>query len=140
MIIERSIKGRRERMFTKVKKSLRPGPAKGAGEEPIIPIPEAKPPVLVPAPQPPQNSPEPVKKTKAASEDPPVNVRPNPSSEDTVPDLVCRSCGVKQLRKDLRSGIHCGWCLGPSAIMKCAGCGAYRIRDVAVCTCGRKFK
>ena len=164
LIIERSIKGRRERMFTKVKNNSRPGPAKGASEEPIILIPETKPSVPVPAPQPPRlppssattemfgsasashepprDSPEPVKKTKVANlEDPLVNALPNPSLEDAVSDLVCRRCGVKQLRKSLRSGLHCGGCIGTSFItMKCTGCGVYRIRNVAVCACGRKFK
>ena len=164
LILERSIQGRRERMFTKVKDSLRPDPTKGASEEPIVSIPEAKSPVPAPAPQPPQlvpsgvitkmfgsasadrepqqDPPEPVKKTKVAKDEhPPVNARPNPPPEDVVPDLVCRSCGVKQLRNSLRSGVYCGWCLGPSAIMKCAGCGGFRIGNVTACaTCNRKFK
>ena len=168
LLFERSIQERRERMCTKAKHSLRSDPAKGVSEEPIIPVLKTKAPVPVPAPQPPQppqpphlppssaiikifqsafanheppqDSPERVKKTKVANrEDPPVNVRPNPSPEDAVPDLVCRSCGVEQLRKSLRSGIHCGWCFVPST-MKCVGCGAYRNRVVEVCTCSRKFK
>ena len=170
LILETSIQDRRERMFTKVKSSLRPDPTPQPKiEVPNTPAPQVQSPTPATALQPPVKSlsddtsgnvtslasasaeheasrdssapSKPANKIKAAPrEEPPADAKTNGSSSEGTVQLVCRGCHIKQLRNDLRSGVHCSLCFWPSQ-MKCVGCGTFRIRDVEACTnCRRKFE
>jgi len=67
------------------------------------------------------------------------NVDPPPSAD--VVQLACRTCETKQLRNNLRSYIYCNLCFGPTAVMKCVGCGMMRFQDTETCTdCYRRFE
>ena len=167
LLFERSIQGRRERMFTKVKDSLPSNPipqSKGIGEGPIIPTSEVKP--AAPAwhaPRPPQLLPsdtspsvstrarsalvnhetprdpsKPARKPKVARfEDPPGNAGVNWSPPKDVVQLLCRKCSAVQPRSHFRSRVFCGTCFGK---VNCTGCGAFRISDTEACTnCYRNF-
>jgi hypothetical protein len=85
---------------------------------------------------------KPAKKIKKAvqREEPQADAKMNPPPSEDIVQLACRSCGVRQQRSHLRLGVCCGLCLGPSAIMKCVGCGTFRINDIEACTsCHKKF-
>jgi len=173
LIIEGSIQERRERMFEKAKKNLRPDPIpqpKRTSEARNISIPEVQPSVPPPAPQPPSQSlpngttetvtsPKPASSKYKASEDswafsgyvknirkavqheePPADVKTNPSSLDDFVELVCRVCSARQLRSRLWDGVYCSPC--PLLVkMRCVGCDTIRVDDVRACTgCHRVFK
>ena len=79
-------------------------------------------------------------KTAAQREEPQADAKMNPSPSEDIVQLACRSCCVRQQRNHLRLGVCCDLCLGPSAIMKCVGCGTFRINDIETCTsCHNKF-
>jgi len=175
LIIERSIRERRERTFTKAKNSLQPEPipqAKRTSEAPNTSIPEVQLPAPAPAPapqlpsqslpndttgivtSPPSasakcnaslDSPVLSKRAKeikvARGEEPPADVKTNPSpSEDSV-ELACHGCGVRQLRSRLWGGIYCAQCPAGFDRVKCVGCGTIRVDDFDACTgCHHKFK
>jgi len=166
LIIERSIQKRRERNFTKAENSLRPDPTPQPKiEMPNTPAPQVRSPAPAPASQPPpppddattspasasakheasrsSSSPsKPAKKTKKVKgrEETPRDTKSNASRLEEVTQLVCRTCHNKQLRSDLRSGVHCIFCFWPSK-MKCVGCGVFRVGHVeARANCYRKFE
>ena len=154
LLFERSIQERRERMFMRMRNSLRPDPtppSKEISEESIIPTPEVKPtapqlPQCLPSdasvPMRPRSTPinhetprgpsKPTRKTKTARfEVPPVNARVNSSPPKDVVQLLCRICGTRQSRNHHPSGAFCGACFGN---MSCTGCGTFRISDAETCT------
>ena len=166
LIIERSIQERRERKFTKAKNSSRRDPAPQPKiEAPNTPAPQVQSPAPATASQSPplpddattssasalakhetsrsSSSPsKPAKKTKkvAGREETPADTKSSASRSEEVTRLVCRSCHIKQLRSDLRSGVHCSLCFSPSH-MKCISCGIFRLSDVEACVnCCRKFE
>ena len=170
LMIEGSIRERRERTFTKAKNSLRPDPtpqAKRTSDAPNTSIPE----VQLPAPAPsqslpndatgvvtspasasaksnaPPGSPALSKRAKgikmARDEEPPADVETNPSPAEDSVELACQTCGVRQLRNRLWNDVYCRPChiwFG-SVKMKCVGCDTIRVDDVGACTgCHRTFK
>ena len=85
---------------------------------------------------------KPAKKIKKAvqREEPPADVKTNPSSSEDFVELACRVCSTKQLRSRLQEGIHCSPC-SFWLKMKCVGCDTIRVDDVGACTsCHRTFK
>jgi len=89
--------------------------------------------------------PKPAKKSKKTvrREEPPADVKTNPSSSENFVGLACQNCGVRQLRSRLWDGVYCNPCplwFGGTK-MKCIGCNTIRVDDVGACTgCHRTFK
>lgn len=171
LVFERSIQERRERVSTKVKNKVQrdhtPRPERSSNA-PDISIPQVESPL--PPPQPPSqlfldsntdfpslSSPsikkeapldpptpsKPGRKSKKAvrREEPPADAKINPPPSEGVVELACRSCGSRQLRSQLRSGIYCSFCFGPTAVMKCVNCGTIRINLADACDdCCGKFE
>ena len=73
---------------------------------------------------------------------PPPEDTVHPPPSKGVVQLACRTCNVKQLRNNLRSGLYCNVCFWPAAVgMKCVGCGTMRLCETETCTgCGEKFE
>jgi len=146
--------------------------AKRTGVAPSISIPEARPLAPAPALQPPsqylpndttgtvtilalasaeyeasQDSSghlKPAKKIEgvARCEEPPADVKTNPSPSEDCVELECGSCHLKIMRSRLWFGA-CSQCFfaGEGAKVKCVGCGTIRAGSVDACTgCHRKFK
>ena len=168
LILERSIHDRRERMLAKAKNSLpsdpAPQPKSGA---PDIPTPQVK--SLTPATASPRRPPsrslpndttgvvapasanhepsqvpsapsKPTKKVEGGHEEPPADVKTNPSPSEDFVELVCCKCDVKQPRTGLYGGTGCSLCFLPWP-MNCTGCGICRVSSVDACTnCHGKFK
>jgi len=169
LILERSIQDRRGRMLAKEENSLRPDPApqpkSGAQDVSISQVQSSTPATTS---QPPSRSlpndttgiatslasasanheasqdssaiSKPTKEVKGGDEEPPADVKTNPSPPEVFVELACRMCDIKQPRSSLRNGTGCslcsvGWC------MKCVSCGTLRIGDIDVCTsCHGRFK
>jgi len=176
LIIEGSIRERRERTFEKGKNSLQPNPipqVKRTGVVPDMSIPEVQPTVPVPAPQPPsqclpddntgtvtslvtlsvgyeasQDSStlsEPAKNIEGMTqyEEPPTDVKTNPSPLEGFVELECESCNFRRSRSRLQNGLYCErlFCPTWNGRVKCVGCGTVRVDDVDACTgCHRMFK
>jgi len=164
LVLEGSVRERRERMPKKAKNSLRLDPtlqAKRTSEAPNMSIPE----VQLPAPAPsqslpndatgivtspasasaehngPPDSPALSKRAKrikvVRSEKPLTDVKTNPSSSENFVEMACQNCGVRQLRSCLWSGLYCNPCplrLERTTKMKCVGCDTIRVDDVGACT------
>jgi len=87
------------------------------------------------------NSSKPAKNIKIVQrEEPPADVKTNPSSSDDFVELVCWVCSARQLRSRLWDGVYCSPC--PLLVkMRCVGCDTIRVDDVRACTgCHRVFK
>ena len=64
----------------------------------------------------------------------------DPPPSEVIVQLTCQTCDVKQLRKNLFVKAYCKVCL-LSGVMKCAGCGAARVRNTETCTgCHGRFE
>ena len=175
LIVEGSIRDRRERIFGEAKNSLRSDSipqAEKASEAPNMSIPEVQLSAPAPAPQPPSqslpndatrsvtspasasakysaspDSPAPSKRAKGIKvtrgEEPPADVKTNPSSSQGFVELACRKCGARQLRNGLCDGVYCRPCflLVWDVKMNCVGCDTIRVDNVDACTgCHRTFK
>ena len=164
LILERSIRERRERMLTKAKSRPRPDPtSQPKGGAPDAPTPRAQPPTSATASQPssqqlpndttgtatgptpapanhkssqdPPTLSKPAKKAKVARhEEPPADTKTNPSPSENIVELVCRRCHVTKLRSDLWAGIYCSSCPWPWSETKCFGCGTIRVKNADACT------
>lgn len=124
LIIERSIQERRERTFAKAKDELQsdpaPQPGGGASNDTTRRGIEVR-----------------------QGEEPPVDVKTDPSPQEDFVELVCSVCGVKQLRSSIWCGVGCGLCPAPwHWQMNCTGCGTPKLgnNDSACASCHRKFK
>ena len=165
LILERSIQERRERMLVKAKNSLQPDPTPQPKSD--IPTSQAQTSTPVTGSQPPSrlspngitsivtspalasanheapqdSSPsKPTKEVKGGREEPPADVKTNPSPSEDFVELVCSKCDVKQLRTGLYGGTGCSLCFLPWP-MNCTGCGTCRVSGVDACTsCHGKFK
>jgi len=146
--------------------------AKRTSVAPSISIPEAQPLAPVPALQPPSQSfsndttgtvtslasasaeyeasqdssghLKPAKKIEgvARREEPPADVKTNPSPPEDCVELECESCHLKILRGCLFLGT-CRQCIfaGNGGKMRCVGCGTTKVYNVDACTgCHRTFK
>ena len=169
LILERSIQDRRERMLEKAKNSLRPDPTpQPKSVAPDILTPQVQSSTPATASQPPSRSlpndttgtvtsvasalanheasqvssalSRPTKKVEGGHEEPPPDVKTNPSPSEDFVELVCSKCDVKQLRTSLYGGTGCSSCFLPWP-MNCTGCGTCRVSGVDACTsCHGKFK
>ena len=165
LILERSVQKRRERIAT-ITEASQPARPKRSSETPRVPIQQAQPsPTLAPRPPqyPPSNpvpagsvststeyevAPGPLAPSKpvktvvtARQEEPPANTAADPPPPQDVVKLVCVSCGVKHLRRSLKSGIYCPSCPEHSNEMGCARCGTIRTEERRACRkCHGKFK
>ena len=121
LILERSIQDRRERMLAKAKDELGPDPA----PQPEIEVP---------------NDATGNGIRVGRGEEPPEEVKGNPSPPGDFVELACWTCNVTQLRNSLWYRVGCSLCSTPWQ-MKCTGCGTARIHDTDVCpSCNKKFK
>ena len=169
LIMERSIQDRRGRVLAEAKNRLRPDPTpqpkSGAPDAPTSQVQSSTPATAL---QPPprsllndttgivtslasasdsrgasQVSSAPSKSTKKVEgehEEPPADVKMDPSPPEVFVELKCRKCGVKQLRSSLYHGINCSLC-PKKWRMRCVGCGTRRVDDIDACTgCHGKFK
>ena len=143
LMIEGSIHERRERMFEKAKNNPRsqslPNDTTGTATSLASASAEY---------ETSQDSSGPLKPLKkiegvARSEEPPADVKTNPSpSEDSV-EQECGTCHLKMLESCLYYGAcpHCYPVGNGAGMMKCIGCGTIRLYSASVCTgCHRKFK
>jgi hypothetical protein len=84
-----------------------------------------------------------IKKVARREEPPPPDVKTKPSPSEDLVELICRKCGVRQLRRCLESNLYCGPCsrAGKWYRMRCASCGATKVENADACTdCDREFK
>ena len=83
-------------------------------------------------------------KKLARREEPPVDVKADPSPSEDFVELVCWECNAEQLRSSLPDGVYCSLCISSIrvwSVMMCAGCGARRAHnDDACATCHKRFK
>ena len=165
LIIERSIRERRQRTLARSKDTPRPNPTSQlqiSGERQNIPAQQAQSAVPASAPltppqslldpiapatvehEAPRNSTlsKPVKKPREVQHDePPANTKVSSQPLEAIVQLVCVSCGIKQRRSGLLSGVHCSICPERRDTMRCLGCGTIRTEDVRACAgCHGRFK
>lgn len=168
LIVERSIQERRKRMVKKAKDITSQTDSTSQSKENCktltVPIQQAQPPA--PQPQPPFQPPgfvarylirsptkheapsgpstllNTAKKTEVTQpEEPRTDTKINQIPSEVLVELVCMSCGVKQQRRSLGSGLYCISCPRSSSVMRCVGCGTNRAENVKLCThCHRKFR
>ena len=165
LVIERSVRDRRERMVAKSENTSRPDPTpqpQGGNIQQVQP-PAA---VRVPAPQLSSQSsnnnhldgrqePTPIKSEVPSSsgtlpkttnsggvaERLRAAVLTDPPPPEVLVELVCMSCGVKQRRGILESGIDCSRCPKSSSVVRCVCCGTIRSKNRRKCThCHGKFR
>ena len=76
-------------------------------------------------------------------EEPPVDVKANPSPSEDPVEQECGTCHLKMLESRLFNGAcpHCFPGGNGAGLMKCIGCGTIRLYNLGACTgCHRTFK
>ena len=168
LVIERSVRDRRERMLAKSENTSRPDPTpqpQGGN------IQQAQPPaaVRVPAPQLSSQSSNNSRANHLDGRQEPTAIKSEVSSSSgTLPkttnsggvaerlravvltdppppevlvELVCMSCGVKQRRGSLESGVDCSRCPKSSSVIRCVCCGTIRTQHRGKCAhCHGRFR
>jgi len=142
LVIEGSIQERRERMFEKAKNNPRPQPLPNDTTGTVTSLVSAS--AEYETSQDSSGLLKPAKKIEgvARCEEPPTDVKTNPSPSKDPVEQECGTCHLKTLESCLYYGAcpHCYPAGNGAGMMKCIGCGTIRLYNVDACSgCYRKF-